>query len=180
MKGVLRATCFVFRNDVSAFPRHAARNTKHALTLRQRRAAGHARLPAGLGARAAGGAGHVAVGVNLRRLHRLPLWVRAGRGRAARRWRERAGFGLKEQRVAPQHRHDSSVRRLLGSDSSVRGFFEGANRVIPGYLHQQVKSDLGSLWGWLPDGAMLHDENAYRDEQRINGGGLLQLARSPA
>ena len=66
-------------------------------------------------------------------------------------------------------RYDVSVRRLLGSDTSVRAYFEGENRTLPGFFREQVRSDLGFLWNWLPEGALSHDENAYREERKNEG-----------
>jgi hypothetical protein len=77
-------------------------------------------------------------------------------------------------------RYDMSVRRLLGQDTSVRGYFEGENRTLPGFFREQVRKDLGFLWSWLPDGALSHDENAYRDEQKANVGRLHTLAPAPS
>lgn len=77
-------------------------------------------------------------------------------------------------------RYDVAVRQLLGSDTSARGFFEGENRILPHFFREQVRRDLGFLWSWLPAGALSHDENAFRDERKADGGRLLSLASATA
>ena len=32
---------------------------------------------------------------------------------------------------------------------------------LPEFFRERVKRDLGSLWEWLPKGALFHDPNAY-------------------
>jgi hypothetical protein len=58
-------------------------------------------------------------------------------------------------------RHDSTVRRLLDHDTSVRGFFEGESEVLPRFYADRVKKDLGHWWDALPEGSLCHDQNAY-------------------
>jgi hypothetical protein len=72
--------------------------------------------------------------------------------------------------------YDVALRRLLRSDGSVRGFLEGETRVLPSFFRDQVRRDLGHLWDWLPAGALSHDENAYREEQRAAATPLYRLA----
>ncbi len=55
----------------------------------------------------------------------------------------------------------TEVRRLLRTDRQFRGFFEKDTTDIPPFYTEIVKKDLGSLWDWLPPGAMYHDPNAY-------------------
>jgi hypothetical protein len=37
--------------------------------------------------------------------------------------------------------------------------------VLPPFYLERVKKDLGSLWPWLPEGAIYHDPHAYMKEQ---------------
>ncbi len=62
-------------------------------------------------------------------------------------------------------RYDSTVRRLLDTDLSVRRFFEGETPSVPGFYLDRVRKDLGALWESLPTGAMEHDPNAYLKAQ---------------
>ena len=58
-------------------------------------------------------------------------------------------------------RHDSTVRRLLDHDPSVRRFFEGESDVLPAFYTERVRKDLGHWWDALPEGSLRHDPNAY-------------------
>ena len=58
-------------------------------------------------------------------------------------------------------RHDSNIRRLLDSDTSLRSFFEGESTTLPRFYTDQVQKDLGPFWSALPEGALSHDPNAY-------------------
>ncbi len=62
-------------------------------------------------------------------------------------------------------RYDESVRRLLRTDLSVRRYLEGESGVLPAFYMRQMRSDLGSMWQWLPREAMSHDPYAFRDEE---------------
>ena len=66
-------------------------------------------------------------------------------------------------RAATSNRADyqSRIRGLLDSDSTVRAFFEGESRALPAFYEKRVRKSLGALWEWLPEGAMMHDEQAY-------------------
>lgn len=55
----------------------------------------------------------------------------------------------------------TEIRRRLDSDRSFRRFFEQETTEIPQFFVQQVRRDLGEFWDWLPDGALVHDPNAY-------------------
>jgi hypothetical protein len=47
-------------------------------------------------------------------------------------------------------------------------FFEQETDQLPHFYADQVRKDLGSLWGWLPAGALHHDPNAYlKSEDRM-------------
>jgi len=58
-------------------------------------------------------------------------------------------------------RHDSTVRRLLDRDASVRQFFEGESQSLPVFYTDSVRKDLGHWWDALPEGSLRHDPNAY-------------------
>lgn len=57
--------------------------------------------------------------------------------------------------------YDSRIRGLLDSDTPLRRFFESETSVLPAFYTDQVRADLGSLWEFLPEGALCHDQNAY-------------------
>jgi hypothetical protein len=58
-------------------------------------------------------------------------------------------------------RYDSTIRRLLDSDTTLRRFFEGETAALPRFYTDQVRRDLGPFWRSLPEGALSHDQNAY-------------------
>jgi hypothetical protein len=76
-------------------------------------------------------------------------------------------------------RYDMNVRRLLGTDETVRRFLEGDSRVLPAFFRDQVRNDLGAMWEWLPAEALSHDPNGFRNEQ-ATGARLHSLAPLPA
>ena len=53
------------------------------------------------------------------------------------------------------------IRRRLDEDLPLRRYFEGETGELPAFFHDIVKRDLGPLWKWLPQGALVHDHNAY-------------------
>ena len=55
----------------------------------------------------------------------------------------------------------SEILRRLHSDPQFRPFFERQTTEIPQFYVDRVKKDMGPLWHWLPEGALLHDPNAY-------------------
>jgi hypothetical protein len=69
------------------------------------------------------------------------------------------------------------IRQLLDTDRAFRAFFEGETRVVPGFYVERVKQELGTLWQFLPPGALEHDPNAYLAKQ---SGDLVTLATPPA
>jgi hypothetical protein len=62
-------------------------------------------------------------------------------------------------------RYYREVRRRLEEDRPFRAYFEQETDVLPPFYVERVKKDLGSLWSWLPDGALLHDPNAWLKER---------------
>ena len=56
--------------------------------------------------------------------------------------------------------HKEMLRRL-DTDPQFEPFFTGKSRRVPDFYTGRVRSELGSLWEWLPEGAMEHDPNAY-------------------
>lgn len=58
-------------------------------------------------------------------------------------------------------RYNIEVRRRLDSDLQFRRYFDQETTELPEFYEDQVRRDLGSLWDWLPAGALDHDSNAY-------------------
>ena len=68
-------------------------------------------------------------------------------------WRVQEGWG----RIA----YHTTIRGLLDTDSSVRGFMEGEDNRLPAFYEARIRRDLGELHAQLPEGAVMHDANAY-------------------
>jgi hypothetical protein len=53
------------------------------------------------------------------------------------------------------------VRKRLDTDRQFWRYFERESTELPQFYMDLARRDLGSLWEWLPPGAMDHDPNAY-------------------
>ncbi len=75
----------------------------------------------------------------------------------------------------------TTVRGLLDTDPTVRGYFEGEHAELPAFYRDRVRRDLGPLWDELPAGALTHDPTAYlkAETARAAAGGapVLPVAR---
>ena len=58
-------------------------------------------------------------------------------------------------------RYYRAIRRRLETDRQFRPYFEQETAELPRFYVHLVRRDLGSLWRWLPEGALYHDPNAY-------------------
>jgi hypothetical protein len=58
-------------------------------------------------------------------------------------------------------KYHSRLRRLLDTDVSVRRFLEGETEQLPEFYHHRIRAELGPLFAYLPEGAIMHDPNAY-------------------
>ena len=58
-------------------------------------------------------------------------------------------------------KYHTKIRGLLDTDRSVRGFMEGETTVLPEFYRARIRKELGPLYQYLPEGALMHDQNAY-------------------
>jgi hypothetical protein len=58
-------------------------------------------------------------------------------------------------------RYQSTIRRLLDTDRSVRAFMEGESDRLPEFYAARIRRELGPAYQFLPAGALVHDPNAY-------------------
>jgi hypothetical protein len=58
-------------------------------------------------------------------------------------------------------KHHTEVRRQLDTDRRFRSYFEQETNELPKFYEDLARKDLGSLWEWVPEGAMQHDPYAY-------------------
>ncbi len=72
-------------------------------------------------------------------------------------------------------RYYTRYRQMLDTDREFRRYVEGETEVLPTFFRDKVKRDLGSLWQWLPEGALEHDPNGYLKAENANGG-LVSIA----
>ena len=43
----------------------------------------------------------------------------------------------------------------------MRRFFHGESTALPDFYRNRVRRQLGAFWEFLPEGALMHDQNAY-------------------
>jgi hypothetical protein len=65
-------------------------------------------------------------------------------------------------------RYHEEIRHRMDTDPELLPFFEQETTQLPHFYANQVRKDLGSLWEWLPEGALHHDPNAYlKSEEKM-------------
>ena len=62
-------------------------------------------------------------------------------------------------------RYHTHMRGLLDTDRTVRAFFEGESDDLPEFYLQRMRRELGPLYEFLPEGALMHDPVAYLKSQ---------------
>ena len=77
----------------------------------------------------------------------IPRWMNVVRAMSSEGW----------GRIA----YHTTIRGLLDTDPSVRGFMEGEDDRLPAFYEARIRRDLGHLHPHLPAGALMHDPNAY-------------------
>jgi radical SAM family protein len=77
-------------------------------------------------------------------------------------------------------RYHTAIRRLLDTDRSVRAFFDGESRQVPGFYVERLRRDMGQWWDYLPAGALEHDPEAYLARDRAATVSLSKANASPA
>jgi hypothetical protein len=71
------------------------------------------------------------------------------------------------------------VRRWLDADPQFRNYFERETTKLPKFYEDQVRSDLGPLWDWLPVGALDHNPNAYLQSVENEAGRKVRAETEP-
>ena len=49
----------------------------------------------------------------------------------------------------------------LKTDNEFRAYFEKESTQLPSFYTDIIRKDLGAMWEWLPEGAIMHDPYAY-------------------
>jgi hypothetical protein len=75
-------------------------------------------------------------------------------------------------------RYHTTIRRLLDTDRTVRAYLDGETTVLPDFYHNRIRTELGPLYQWLPDGALYHDPNAYL-RSTTEAAPLVRMAAKP-
>ena len=70
-------------------------------------------------------------------------------------------------------RYHRNMRRLLGTDPSVRRYMEGETDRLPDFYREKIRNDLGPLFGLLPEEALSHDHMAWLKTAAPAGGSHL-------
>ncbi len=76
-------------------------------------------------------------------------------------------------------KYHTMMRSLLDTDRDVRAFHEGETTEIPAFYVNRIKKELGPLYEWLPEGALMHDPNAYL-KSSTEANPLVALRAQPA
>jgi hypothetical protein len=79
-------------------------------------------------------------------------------------------------------KYHREIRERLDSDRQFRPYFEQEKTELPRFYVDLVRKDLGPLWGWLPEGALHHDPNAYlkSEGERPHPAGEVVTAPAPS
>ena len=65
-------------------------------------------------------------------------------------------------------RYHTGIRQLLQSDITVRRFMDGDSDQLPTFYQNRIVSELGPLYRYLPEGAIMHDPHAYLKSTEAN------------
>ncbi|HTH66522.1 MAG TPA: hypothetical protein VL563_17710 [Gemmatimonadales bacterium] len=77
----------------------------------------------------------------------IPRWMNVVRAISSE------GFG--------RMKYYKEVRRRLDVDRPFRRYFEQESNELPQFFVERIRRELGALFQWLPQGAMMHDPHAY-------------------
>lgn len=59
--------------------------------------------------------------------------------------------------------YNKQILEQLNSNTSFHDYFEQETDVLPQFYHEMIKEDLGSLWEYLPESAIYHDQNSHKN-----------------
>jgi len=65
-------------------------------------------------------------------------------------------------------RYHTGIRQMLQSDMTVRRFMDGDSDQLPTFYQNRIESELGPLYRYLPEGAIMHDPHAYLKSTEAN------------
>jgi hypothetical protein len=71
------------------------------------------------------------------------------------------GMNLFRAHSSGRAKYQGKIRRMLVEMPAVRAFFDGETAELPEFYRNRVRRQMGTLWEALPEGALMHDQNAY-------------------
>jgi len=88
------------------------------------------------------------------------------RGQMWRRFTANRGITTKAMNFSRAYssgraKFQGKIGRLLRNSKDVRHFFDGESTALPDFYRNRVRHQMGPLWDALPEGALMHDQNAY-------------------
>ncbi len=72
------------------------------------------------------------------------------------------------------------IRRRLLAGGEFRAYFERETDAVPQFYTERIRTMLGTLWEWLPEGALMHNPNAYLESSGATPGATPDAERSVA
>jgi hypothetical protein len=63
-------------------------------------------------------------------------------------------------------KYHRAIRNRLDQDRQFLPYFEQETAALPQAYLDVLRTDLGPLWEWLPEGALDHDPKAYLKSER--------------
>ena len=64
-------------------------------------------------------------------------------------------------------KYHREIRKRLYTDPQFLRYFAQETTDLPAFYADEMRKDLGQLWGWLPEGAVHHDPYAYLKSERL-------------
>jgi hypothetical protein len=71
------------------------------------------------------------------------------------------GMNLVRACSSGRAKYQGKIRRMLAEQPAVRAFFDGETTALPAFYRNRIRRQMGTLWDALPEGALMHDQNAY-------------------
>ena len=75
-------------------------------------------------------------------------------------------------------KYHTGMRQRLDTDQQLRRYFDQETDELPQFYIDRVRQDLGTLWDWLPEGALYHDPYAYLKSEKTQSTTPLNLEMS--
>jgi hypothetical protein len=77
-------------------------------------------------------------------------------------------------------RYHTAILRLLDTDRAVRSFMEGDTHRLPEFYRARIRNELGPMLRYLPEGALMHDHNAWLNAAGESPAAAVQTVTMPS